>query len=83
MKSFSDIVQKIVSKFFSEELKKNQIKQILFQETKFDFKPEELELRDDKLFIKTSSVVKSEILIKKEKILNRIKEEGFFVKEIF
>lgn len=83
MKNLSEFVQKLRNKFLSEEFKKNRVKEILFEETGFDFKPENMEMREEILFLKAPPVLKSEVFIKKEKILKKIKEESLPVKDIF
>jgi len=82
MKNLFELVQNLKDRFLSEESKKKKIKEILLKETGFDFKPEDLEAKEDLLFLKTSSVLKSEIFINKKRILEKMREEGLFIKDI-
>lgn len=58
----------------SEKESKEKIILVLFQLLNIKFSADDLEIKDAVLIIKSNPVVKNTLYIKKEKILNKIKE---------
>jgi len=70
LKSFLDKFRRII--FQKEELKKI-ITQIIFEETNYHINEEAILLKDDSIVIKGSPLLRNEILIHKNQILNKLK----------
>lgn len=64
-------------------IRREKIISIIKDETGIDIKNENILIKGDNIKIKTDQSQKSEIYIKKENILERIKKEGLGDKKIF
>lgn len=54
---------------------KNQIIKIIFDLTKIELSPNTLETKKENIYLKVSSIQRTQIILKKKEILERIKKE--------
>ena len=72
MLNISKYLEKFVKKLQSESFSNNKILEIINNTTSISLKLEELELKNNIIYIKSSPAVKNKLFIFKENILNEI-----------
>ena len=74
MIEIKDLLLRFENLLISDETKKEAITRIIKETTGLDIKKEEVEVKNGILRLNIKSIYKNEILIKKEEIMNRLKE---------
>lgn len=58
----------------SESLKKDEIRRIIFEETKINVNSKDVQLKNGTIFLNIKPIYKNEIFLKKDKIFSKLKE---------
>ena len=72
MFNISSFLEKFSKNINSAELRKKQILEIIEKQTQINIPPEEIEIKDYVLYIKSSPAVKNKLFIYKSKILEDV-----------
>ena len=84
MIEIKDLLISFNNKLLSEEIKKESIKNIISNIIGFDIKKEKIKIKNETVYLDIKPIYKNEILLKKELILNKLKETlGVFLPNRF
>ncbi|MFA6274197.1 MAG: hypothetical protein WC662_03475 [Candidatus Paceibacterota bacterium] len=84
MIEIKDLLISFNNKLLSEEIKKESIKNIISNIIGFDIKKEKIKIKNETVYLDIKPIYKNEIFLKKELILNKLKETlGVFLPNRF
>lgn len=74
MQEIKDLLTRFKNILHTEESKKSSIIEIIKECTSVALEPKELEIKSNQIYINTKPINKSQIFLKKEEILNKLRD---------
>lgn len=74
MIEIKDLLARFKNTLFSEEVKRNLIMEVLKEETGLQINFENIKIKDNIVYLNIKPIYKNEILFKKEKIFEKLRE---------
>lgn len=74
MIEIKDLLLKFSNLILKEEVKREVTRTVISEVIHYDIKPEEIKIKNNIIYLNIKPIYKSQILIKKEEIFNKLKE---------
>ena len=74
MIEIKDLLAGLRDKLFSAEIKKDEIRRIISKELNLNLKPEDIEIKNNSVFLKIKPIYKNELFLKREIILEKLEQ---------
>lgn len=74
MIEIKDLLAGLRDKLFSAEIKKDEIRRIISKELNLNLKSEDIEIKNNSVFLKIKPIYKNELFLKREIILEKLEQ---------